>query len=231
MKNIERIVYGLTITIVIFLTALFAGREIHLDSNFIASTFPTHTAMIIFSLVAMILLKKNLTYNISLPKFRLILKPILYGILATILVNLLMTILTKVAGGKIEAHPLIDKLKPIQVFIFVFIYASFAEEILFRGFLMNLLKPLNQKGISLFKRKISIPVIISAIMFGLAHLCLMTTGVGFFFLFRVVVFTMTLGLIAGYYQEKYDNNSYAIIVHMSGNLIAVLGSVLIHMNM
>ena len=58
--------------------------------------------------------------------------------------------------------------------------------------------------------------------FGLAHLILITTGVGALFLLRVVLFTFTLGLVAGYYQEKYDNTIYAIIVHMAGNSVAVL---------
>jgi membrane protease YdiL (CAAX protease family) len=35
-----------------------------------------------------------------------------------------------------------------------------------------------------------------------------------------------LGLIAGYYQEKYDNNAYAIIVHMSGNLMGLIGALI-----
>jgi hypothetical protein len=38
-----------------------------------------------------------------------------------------------------------------------------------------------------------------------------------------------LGIAAGYYQEKYDNNtSYAIIVHMGGNLFGVLSAFLMN---
>jgi membrane protease YdiL (CAAX protease family) len=47
------------------------------------------------------------------------------------------------------------------------------------------------------------------------------------FVIRIVLFATCLGIIAGYYQEKYDNNAYAIAVHMSGNSIAVLGTFLI----
>ncbi len=82
------------------------------------------------------------------------------------------------------------------------------------------------KEVNIFKRKISVPVIISAIVFGLAHLILITTGAGGLFLLRVVVFTTVLGVIAGYYQEKYNNNAFAIIVHMSGNSLAVVGTLL-----
>jgi len=226
MKNNQKIVYGIVITIAIYSLALIIGRIIHFNNVFIASSFATHTIMLLLSIFAIIFLKKSLTYNLVLPKLKLILKPIIYAIVTTIVVNLLMTIITKVAGGKIEMHPLLAQLTPLQVFIFVFIYASIAEELLFRGFLLNLLEPLKENGISIFKIRLSLPVIISAIMFGLAHLCLIISGVNFFFLLRIVIFTMSLGLIAGYYQEKYNNNAYAIIVHMSGNLLAILGAII-----
>jgi len=182
--------------------------------------------MLLLSILGIIAMKRSLTYQLSLPKLKLVFKPIIYAIVITIVVNILMTIITKVAGGKIEPHPLLAQLTPLQVFIFVFIYASIAEELLFRGFLLNLLEPLRKTGITILKIRLSLPVIISALMFGLAHLCLITTDIDFFFTLRIVIFTMSLGLIAGYYQEKYNNNTYAIIVHMSGNLLALLGALI-----
>ncbi len=230
MKNTERIIYGLIITAVIFMTANFFGSKLNLNIDFIANTFSTHTIMLLLSVIAIYVLRANLNYNISLPKFKYILKPVGIGILVTIVINILMTSLANIVGEKVEGHALLSEMNPLQVLIFVFIYASVAEEILFRGFLMNLLKPLKISGITILKRKISIPVIISAVAFGLAHLILITTGAGFLFLLRIVLFTTTLGLIAGYYQEKHDNNAFAIIVHMSGNLLAVLGAFLTNLN-
>ena len=226
MKNSERIVYGIAITVAIYLSTIFIGRLIHFNNAFIASSFATHTIMLLLSIFGIIAMRRNFTYHLSLPKFKFIFKPIIYAIITTIVVNILMTIITKAAGGKIESHPLLVQLTPLQVFIFVFIYASIAEELLFRGFLLNLLEPLRETGITILKIRLSLPIIISALMFGLAHLCLIMTGVQFFFLLRIVIFTMSLGLIAGYYQEKYNNNAYAIIVHMSGNLLALLGAII-----
>jgi hypothetical protein len=81
----------------------------------------------------------------------------------------------------------------------------------------------------IFKCRLSLPVIISAVAFGLVHLILISTGVNYLFLIRVVLFTFILGLAAGYYQEKYENNtSYAIIVHMGGNLFGILGALLMN---
>lgn len=229
MKNINKIVYGIFLTAVIFLTAIIIGSKILVHNKFFTDTFVTHTVMLLLSILLIILMRKNLSYRISLPKFKNVIKPIVIGIVITILINILMSIITKLVGGKIEVHPLLSKMNPLQAFIFIFIYASIAEEMLFRGFLMNFLKSLTLNGITLFKRKVSFPIIISALAFGLAHLILIRTGVGSLFLVRIVLFATCLGLIAGYYQEKYDNNSYAIIVHMSANFLGVIGVLLLNL--
>ncbi len=231
MKNNERIIYGILITIVIFILSIFLGGKLHLNIEFIPFSFITHSSMLIFSISLIYGLKRYVNYKIELPQFKEILKPILFGLLATIIINIFMTIITTILGGKIESHIVFNKMSPIQIFLFVFIYASIAEELLFRGFLMNILKPLKMKGLNIFERNISLPVIISAVIFGLAHLVLITTGASVFFIIRIVIFTTILGFIAGYYQEKYDNNAFAIIVHMSGNLMGVIGALLMNVNM
>jgi membrane protease YdiL (CAAX protease family) len=187
--------------------------------------------MLFLSLAAIIFLINKVIYKIAIPAFKKTLRPILFGLVLSVLINVTLAILTKIVGGDIKGHAALTSMTPTQIFIFVFIYASIAEEVLFRGFLMNILKPLKEKGIIILKRKLSLPVIVSAIAFGLAHLILITTGAGGFFLLRIVIFTTLLGLIAGYYQEKYDNNASAIIVHMSGNFPGVIGAFLMNLNM
>lgn len=230
MKNKERIIYGFIITIVIYAIAQFVSFNFNLNSDFIPQVFLTQTLFLVLSVFAIIILRKHLRYNISMPKFKKVLKPIALGIIVAVAFAILMTIITIAVGEKPEGHPLMSVMNPLQIFIFVFIYASIAEEVLFRGFLQNLLKPLNTKGITVFKRKISLPVILSAIAFGLAHLILIRYGVGFLFSIKIVLFTTSLGLVAGYYQEKYDNNAYAIIVHMSGNILGVVGAILMSLS-
>ena len=227
MKNNLKVVYGLVITTLIFLIANIVGSKIHQNHIFITNSFFVHTFMLFLSVIAIVTMRKNVNYTIALPKFKHLIKPIALGIAVTIVINIAMAVITKLVGENIEGHALLSKMNTPQVIVFVFIYASIAEEILFRGFLQNLISSLKTKGIPLFNRKISLPVIISALAFGFAHLILISTGAGIFFLVRVVLFTTLLGLVAGYYQEKYNNNAYAIIVHMSGNLLAVLGAILI----
>ena len=223
MKNNERIFYGLVITTVIILIATIIGSKIHLNSRFVPDSFVTHSIMLLLSVIAIFEMRKSLNFNISMPKFKNVLKPIAIGVVLTIVINILMAIVIKLVGGKLEEHPLLSKMNPMQVLIFIFFYASIVEEILFRGFLLNSLKSLKTNGINIFKIKFSYSVIISALVFGLAHLVLINTSVGALFLLKVVLFATSLGMVAGYYQEKYDNTSYAIIVHMSGNFITVIG--------
>jgi membrane protease YdiL (CAAX protease family) len=224
MKNSDRLIYGLVITVVIFLVSTFIGGKIHLNSNIIADSFVTHSLMLLLSAGAIFAMRANVGYAISLPKFKNVLKPILVGIVIFLVINVIIAIITKLVGSKLEAHPLLNKMSPMQVLFFVFIYASIAEEVLFRGFLQNLLKPFMLGGITIFKRRFSFSVIVSAIAFGLGHLIMIKAGVSPMFLVRIVLFTACLGLAAGYYQEKYNNNAYAIIVHMSGNFIAVVAA-------
>lgn len=224
MTNTNRIIYGILITGIIFATATIISLNTHLGINFIPKFFVTLTIELLLSIIAIITMRKHLPYNISLPKIKLILKPIIIALSTTIIINAFMTIITKMAGEKIEVPPALSELKPIQVFLFVFLYASIAEEFLFRGFLMNLLKPLETTSFTILKRKISLPVILSAIAFSAVHLILITTGVSTLFLLRIVIFTFCLGLVAGYYQEKHNNHFYAIVVHMTGNSLAVIAS-------
>lgn len=219
---------GLLITFIIFAAATVAGRNITLGNNFIPSSFFIHTVMLIFSVGAIAILRKYVPFRIAWPRFKTIWKPILFGFLTTVIVNITLNVFTMAAGFKPEAHPLLTASTPLQTFLFIFIYASIAEEILMRGFLQNFLHPLKARGIHLFKHTISLPVIIGAVAFGLIHLILFTTGVGTLFVVRTVIFTTILGLFAGYYQEKHNNHAYAIIVHMAGNLMGVFGALLMH---
>lgn len=226
MKKIEKITYGLIITMIIFLIATYLGKVIKLNNEFIPSSFVIHSIMLLLSIFCIFIFKKNVNFKISLPKLRKIFRPILFGILVTIIANVAISIIIKILGGSIEEHPALSSMNALQIFIFIFIYASIAEEMLFRGLLLNFLEPLKEKGFNFLKRKISLSVIISALAFGFGHLILIFTGVNSAFLIRVVVFTTILGLVAGYYQEKYDNNAFAIIVHMAGNSIGVIGVLL-----
>ena len=95
---------------------------------------------------------------------------------------------------------------------------------LYRGLLQNILDGFKDKGIKLLKRKISVPVIISAILFGLSHLILLKSGKNNDYVIGVVISAILVGIIAGYYQEKNKNHFHAILAHMSANFVGLLGA-------
>lgn len=224
-KNGKRLFYGLSLTLLVFALATYTGWKWAWHTAFIPTSFVTHPFMLAFSIVLILALRKQVDYKCSLPKFKQTLRPFLFGILTTV-VNVPLAIVSKLLGNGSEIHHVLTAMTPLQVFVFVFIYASVAEEFLFRGFLMNILKPLKNKGFHLFDRTITMPVWVSAITFGLAHLILFATGASALFVFRIVVFTTLLGLIAGYYQEKHDNHAFAIIVHIAGNLMGLVAAIM-----
>ncbi|MBN1924328.1 MAG: CPBP family intramembrane metalloprotease [Prolixibacteraceae bacterium] len=222
MKNSERIIYGLILTTVIFLAANLIGTKFSPVSGFFPRSFVTHSVMMILSIILIIVMKKTTRYKIAIPKFKTLVKPFLFGIVVAIVVNIVLSFIIIKTGGKNEAHPLLSEMKPMQVLLFVFFYASICEELLFRGFLMNILRPLKRYKLDISGTKLSLPVIISALMFGAAHLILITTGASGLFILRIVLFTFFLGLLSGYHQEKNNNNIHAIIAHMGGNVLSIV---------
>ena len=88
-----------------------------------------------------------------------------------------------------------------------------------------MLYPIKSYGINFFRSRLSLPVIISGILFGLMHFALIGTGASFSFTIRIVIFGMFLGMIAGYFQEKHNNFTFAFIVHMTANLCGLILSV------
>jgi membrane protease YdiL (CAAX protease family) len=106
----------------------------------------------------------------------------------------------------------------IQTVIFIWIYASICEEVLTRGLIQGYLAPLTKYGVTVFKLRISFPVLISALFFASMHIMLLTMNMDGTAVFNIVSFAFILGIIAGYYREKTGSLIPAIIVHMLFNV-------------
>jgi membrane protease YdiL (CAAX protease family) len=106
----------------------------------------------------------------------------------------------------------------ISLVIGVWILAGIAEEVFTRGLIQGFLSPLSIFGLTFLGLRISVPVLISALFFGLMHLGILSTGANFLSVAIIVIFAFILGIIAGYYREKTDSLIPAIIVHMCGNV-------------
>lgn len=105
--------------------------------------------------------------------------------------------------------------------ILVWIIASSVEEIFYRGFLQTYLEPLKDIGLKLGKVYLSLPVILTALMFGFMHLCL--KGMLPWVMVRFIILNATiLGLIAGYYREKTGSLIPAYFVHLTFNVVGMM---------
>ncbi len=229
-KNLalSRLLVGLLLTFSVSAVAVVLRNVVKLDSKFFPNFALSGFIILILAVLLIVAFRKQLEYRISVPKFNQIWKPVLFGLLTSLVINILTGIITTAFHGKIEGHPALMNASVLQFVLFTLILAPVAEEHLFRGFLQNYLKPLGDKGITVFHRRISLPVLIAAMAFSLSHLGLLASGVGTAFMIRTALFTFILGTIAGYYQEKHNNIIPAILVHMAGNLMGMIPVVLLN---
>jgi len=140
------------------------------------------------------------------------------GMITGILLGMVATILAAILpGGGKESMPGQD-LSFIQVILFIWIYASLAEEVLCRGFIQGYLKPFSNRRLNLLRVELSLPVITGALFFALMHLALLTTGVSSIPVLVIVFFALLLGLMAGYQLEKTGSLLSAVLVHMTFNI-------------
>ncbi|MCK4410047.1 MAG: CPBP family intramembrane metalloprotease [Candidatus Eisenbacteria sp.] len=114
-------------------------------------------------------------------------------------------------------------LSVVQIVLLVWILASVTEEILVRGYVQSYLAPLMDRGFKVFRMRISLPVILSALFFAAMHLILLTTGTSFLTTYIVVVFAFFLGLIAAYQRERTGSILPAITAHVSFNVGGAIG--------
>ena len=227
MKKSKTLITGLILTALIFI-ASFLGKDILTNADVFPKTFGFHTIMLILSIIAIVLFKNKVNYTIKLPKYDTLLNPVAVGLLVSILVNLIVNVMNNKMGIKPESLNNVLNLNPTQAFIFIFIYASIAEELLFRGFLLNYLSPFKTHLVPFFKRTLSLSIIISAFAFGIAQFILFSVITEYSLAFKVAVFSFVLGIFTGYYQEKYNNNIYAILVHMAAYFTTYISVLYLH---
>ncbi len=176
--------------------------------------FINHTAMLVFSLVVMLIVSKGkLTrYGFRITKDLRLWKVVLWGAGIGIISTLTLIILPG------EESQLPEGFSFLQVVIFIWIWASICEEVLMRGLIQTSLGALSKYGFVVFKTRISLPVLITAILFGLVHTAQSFMGGDTVQVIAIVAFAFILGLVAGYYREKTESLIPAILVHMFANI-------------
>jgi len=191
-----------------------------IDNTCIDSSNVTQVTFLVISLFLILIFGRGNFAEFSFKGTAL--KPLGWSILISIPVQLgmlmLMMFMVSMTGGP-PANA--DQMGPESfrgVVISVWIIASTCEEILYRGLLYGLMKPLKKYGFTLGKIFVSLPVMVCAVMFALGHLCLLDVMPGVV-LFNIILSCFLLGLIAGYFRETTGSLIPAVAVHMTFNIV------------
>ena len=105
--------------------------------------------------------------------------------------------------------------------LFVWLIASTCEEVFYRGLLLGWLMPLAGIRLGIGRAKLSVPVLLCGLAFGLGHLCL-AGKVPPPMLVMILISTTLTGFVAGYYREKTGSLLPAIAAHMTANIVGTL---------
>ncbi len=231
MKKINHLILGIALTAFIYFSGVFLSRIVSIPIDFIPNSFIIHSTMLLLSIAAIIVLKQNsfFTFHFKKVRFKYYIYGILTGFAGLIIAGILATAILSLLGKGIDPsgnrHAGVSGMSSLQFFLFIFIFASVCEEFLFRGFTQNFLHPLNHIRLNISKSVyLSLPVVISGVLFGLGHLILLGTETSGPFIFSTVLMTSIVGTIAGYFQEKHQNILPAIVIHMTANLPGLIMS-------
>ena len=209
----------LLVILVFFVSSVFYTFLLRIDflTDIIRNypTLPQHFGMLIVSLILIHSVSKGrvkeygLNLSFAFPVKKLIVASLLLGFFSGLIVTL--------SGQAPENLPWED-MTVLEMILLIWLLASITEEILFRGLIQNYLRDFRNTGIKLKQLHLSLPVIVSALLFGFVHLTLFTLGAGWVFVLTVVSFATLLGLLAGYFTESSGSITPAIIAHICFNI-------------
>jgi membrane protease YdiL (CAAX protease family) len=123
-------------------------------------------------------------------------------------------------------NPLVKQLSFLQIVLFVWISSSTIEEVFTRGFLQSHLSTLRRYQVGFPGIRIDLPTLISAAFFGAMHLVLLLSGADGTSTLVIVLFTFSLGLLAGHHRALSGSLVPAIVLHMLANVGGLVGGII-----
>ena len=223
-----RIATTLIVAVVIFLVAIILPKL--LISAATGRLATTQSLELVLSLVAIAVLGKGRfsDYGFCLPHGDrpagdAFLRWIPVGLLAMAL-GAVATAATLIAGA--GGNPLVKQLSFPQIVLFVWIFSSTIEEIFTRGFIQGHLAPAMPGSFRFLFFRIETAAFVSAVFFGLMHLSLLVSGADLKTVIIILLFTFSLGLLAGHQRARTGSLVPAIGVHMLANIGGVIGGMI-----
>ncbi len=197
-------------------------NDFQIDFNTRQSTLKI--VILILSIAAMLILNKGSLkeFGFTKPKpinyYKLILITVVV-VMVTLLAGIIFIVLSHNLSSQAEGINKIDSKETIlTTIVTIWFLSSISETILTRGLFQSML--INLKHIRFLK--LSLPVILTALLFGLLHATALFAGKSIWFTLFLVFTTSCMGLVAAYYREKSDSIIPAFLVHILAN---ALGSV------
>jgi len=229
--DISRGVSGVALGFGIFLVALYVVPSLGPVARLVESSAwlsegeVTQLTLLIVSLSLIYPLGKGKVGGFGLRGAtpRQILVPALTGMVVAFIVLVLSSVVMMATAGPPEAgsaDPPMNGGWPRFVLSVVFL-ASICEEVFARGLVLGYLAPLTRYSVRALRWRLSAPVLVSALGFGLGHLCLLGS-MDTRMVVLIVVNATVLGLLAGYHREKTGSILPAIAVHMAFNIVGGL---------
>ncbi|MDA3952294.1 MAG: CPBP family intramembrane metalloprotease [Bacteroidales bacterium] len=208
----------------------FVTSEIknYTDLNFYTSNTVMKFFMLIFSVILILIVNKGSLkdYGFNKPdklkyiRFFLITLGILIAafVLGNILFNGVLRHLFPVENPK--GFPKVGSI--VELILTVWIWSTICEEVLTRGLMQSFMK--YQTNLKFLR--LSLPVWVSGIFFGMMHLSLLKMDMDIWVVSFIVFNTTTIGLLAAYYREKTNSIYPAIFIHFLANVVGSLPAII-----
>lgn len=230
MKLILRLLYGVLIFLAVYILSLFVIpgigfiRDLVLKYEALDFGVMTQLSFLVFSILLIFILGKGEFRRFGFRGVSLVQLgwALLIGIVVSgLLMFVDMVIMSVVLGPGPPPEEGVPGGAWLNTILTVWILASTCEEIFYRGFLQNFLAPLRAYGMTLWKWRISVPVVFSATAFGLGHLCLLGIMPGLL-VGQIIVSCFVNGLLAGYFMEKTGSLIPSVGIHMMFNVTGMM---------
>ena len=226
-KNGSRIAVTALIGVLIFVVSIVLPKL--LVSEKVSSLLTTQGLELVLALLAIGILGKGRfsDYGFRLPRIAsfslwVLVKWVLIALTAMGM-GAIATLAISLSGG--SGNPVVKQLSFPQIVLFIWVFSSIIEEILTRGFIQGHLSPLNEMSVGMLLFRVSVPTLAGALFFGAMHFALLLSGADILTTVIIVIFTFSLGLLAGHQRAKSGSLIPAIILHALANIGGILGGI------
>jgi len=122
MKNRNILIISLIITILIAFISYFATTIFNFNVEVLPNSFLTHSVILCLSIIAILLFKKHIRCQISVPNFKSIIKPIVFGFLVSFIGTMItMSIIMRNNGtNNTELNMQTAEMSVLQIIFFRF---------------------------------------------------------------------------------------------------------------